>query len=161
MLWRSGWEIITDPSTKPGLIVLGICSSEAQVADCRFLVNKPSSVYVVLQRRHFTKLITVKWNWLENKKKPQKKKRKENGNRNMPILKMQKLYPRDDSSLRWKPAFDSLRKYIHQLEWKKQHPPHGKVCVGMGSSQLKLDSIWYRKWMGGGEVYPKIQGRKG
>lgn len=61
MFQRSDWEI-TELGKRPGLMILVIYSSEPQADDCKFLVNKTSSVYTVLQRRCFIKLTTVKWN---------------------------------------------------------------------------------------------------
>lgn len=89
-------------------MVFGIYSSEPQVADCKFLGNKTSSVYVVLQRRYFPQLNTVKWNGLKKKE-----------GKNMGIKTCQFLnccllsqveFLHDFCNLRWKPTFDSLMK---------------------------------------------------
>lgn len=139
---------------RPGLMILVIYSSEPQVDDCKFLVNKTSSVYAVLQRRYFIKLITVKWNWL--------KKGKENGNTNIPVLTMQKLHLRLKTAIWGEGHFwftDEIN--VPARGEKPTYTTWEKVCVQMRSSLHKLESIWSRKYMWEWDTYPKIQSRKG
>lgn len=67
-------ENITELSKRPGLTVLGIYSSEPQVADCKFLVNKP----VVLRKG----AILQSWSLSNGTDQEKKKKKKKENNVN-------------------------------------------------------------------------------
>lgn len=143
---------ITELSKKAGLMVFGVYSSEPQIPDCKFVLNNASSVCAVLQRRYQADLTTVKWNWLKRNMKKRKRGKNSSWQSLISENSRREIYWRESRAIWSEPPFDSPMEQRH-WESERRNIDHmrKRVCT-MGSSQHKLEIIWFSKWMWGENI---------